>query len=130
MNFLLFIPYYIKWHYSKALKDIFGLWQNTFIFVQKIFSMKLLSHTLFSPWKRMGELYKKNFDLNSFITTFIFNTLLRIMGFIARGFILLLGIFFMLIAFIFGVLFFVIWLFLPFILFYILYEAISEILWI
>jgi len=126
MNFLLFIPYYIRWHYSKALGDILELWKNTFSFVERVFSMKLLTYTLFAPWKRMGESYKGGFDPGGFFSTLVFNILMRGLGFVARAAILLLGLFFLVVAFFAGAFLFIIWVSMPFILFSMFLTALHE----
>ena len=82
---------YVKWHYGRGLRELFGVAGNFLWFVTNFFSFKLLLKTLFSPWKRLGENYEGGFNLGAFASTFIVNGLMRTFGFITRLLVLLVG---------------------------------------
>lgn len=82
---------YTKWHYGQGLKELFGVTNNFLWFVGHFFSFKLLLNTLFAPWKRLGENYSGGFNLEAFASALIVNTLMRLVGFITRIIILLIG---------------------------------------
>ena len=92
MNILKILPSYLLWHYSVSLVEYIGVFRNIIWSEYRLFSMGTLLKTLFSPWHRMNEGYKKGFDMESFAETFILNTLLRIIGFIMRTLVIILGI--------------------------------------
>jgi hypothetical protein len=82
---------YVKWHYSQGLREIFQVVGNFLWFVSHFFSFKLLAKTLFTPWKRMGEIYNGGFDLGAFASTFVVNSLMRVVGFATRSVVLIVG---------------------------------------
>ncbi len=121
MGFFLVIPYYILWHYGLALKDIKNIWFSFIAFIYKFFSIPILLSTLFSPWERIQD------SQNSpFFESFIFNSLMRAVGVVVRSFFILIGLFFIVSIFILGLIFYVIWFFLPFMILNIAIWGISE----
>ena len=82
---------YFRWHYGRGFGEFVDICRNILIFLFHFFSFRLLLATLFSPWKRMGEHYEKGLHIESIASTFIVNTIMRVVGFVARGSILLLG---------------------------------------
>ena len=82
---------YFVWHYTEAPGDIFLVWRNFFWFIGHYFSIPLLFRTLFSPWKRMSEHYQKD-GLEALVEVIVLNIMSRMLGFIVRCFLLLLGI--------------------------------------
>lgn len=108
-----FFVVYLKWHYSKAVAELVSVFENFLWFISHFFSFKLLLKTLFAPWKRLGESYGGGFNLETFATTFIVNSIMRIMGFVTKTIVLTVGLLAWLIVFIFGVLFFLLWLVMP-----------------
>lgn len=105
---------YLKWHYNQGLKEFFIVARNFLWFVTNFFSFKLLIYTLFTPWKRLNEIYQGNLD--SRISSFIVNFLMRGVGFVTRTIILLIGFssYFIVALFIFCL--FVVWFLAPFLL--------------
>lgn len=104
---------YAKWHYVQGLRELVLVGQNFLWFVAHFFSFKLLLRTIFAPWKRMGESYGEGFDLGQFASAFIVNSLMRIVGFVSRVVVLLVGLvaFFAVLFFFLGV--FLVWLLAP-----------------
>ena len=113
MNFLLIIPYYFSWHYSRGLSDYFKVWKNLTWFLWNFFSIKVLLKTFFMPFKRLKENYTGNLDVENFLTSIIVTTLMRIVGMFARGTIIVCGIISLIIFVLGGLVGFIIWIFLP-----------------
>jgi len=113
-----FAVYYIGWHYSQGLKDLVNIIANFLWFFYEFFSIPLLLKTLFSNFHRLGESYSKRFDPSVWFQAFIINTLMRLVGFFMRIFIILIGIFCILATAIFGVFFFFAWLLAPLLVFF------------
>jgi len=104
---------YLKWHYDQGLRELLGVAVNFLWFVYHFFSFKLLSKTLFVPWKRLGEHYEGGFDLNAFASTLIINGLMRIVGFVTKILVLIVGTVSYVLVLIFSLFIFVIWILLP-----------------
>ncbi len=83
---------YSVWHYSRGIKDFIRVWTNFIWFFWNFFSISLLAKTLFSPFRRMNEDYKKGFDPVQFFQTLLINFILRMVGAVARTIIILIGI--------------------------------------
>ena len=92
MNFLLVIGNYLKWHYSKAIYNVFSIWKNISFFVFNFFSIKSLLVNYFSPWKRLSENYPKFINIKEYLSTLLINIIMRIVGIVLRSFMLILGI--------------------------------------
>jgi uncharacterized membrane protein len=103
---------YLFWHYTRAFADIFRIWKDFFWFCLYFFSVSDVICTLFSPWKRMKEEGKQG-SIEGFFSALIVNTLMRIVGFFMRLFLLIIAVVSLIIIFIFGMCVFVIWFFAP-----------------
>ncbi len=106
------LPYYIGWHYSRALLDMAHLWKNFIHSTYHFFSIGNLTSNLFSPWQRMNEAYGQS----SFFETFILNTLMRLIGFFIRLTVIIIGLLSLFTLCVVGILMYFLWLFLPIIL--------------
>lgn len=84
MRYIKTILKYIKWHYSNAIYSVSKIWSNIFLFMPYYFSVKTLLYEFFTPWKREGDSYKKGMKISQFFGVFIINSLMRIVGIIAR----------------------------------------------
>jgi hypothetical protein len=104
---------YVKWHYGEGLREFFGVARNFLWFVTNFFSFKLLLKTLFAPWRRMGENYEGGFDLAAYASTFIVNTLMRVVGFLTKIVVLLIGLVSYILVLVFSFFLSVIWIFAP-----------------
>lgn len=113
MKILLIIPYYLSWHYSRALKNFVSIWFNLVSFVFSFFSVPTLFKTLFAPYKRLKEEYSGGFDPEDFFGTIIVNTLMRIVGLFLRSILIIIGLICTISTFILGGFSFFIWLLLP-----------------
>src|SRR3989338_5835674 len=105
--------YYIYWHYTYGLRalmfDVFDLTAALLNF----FSVTHLLKTLFYPWHKIIDPYKKGFAVKEFVWTLVNNLISRILGAIVRLFTILIGLSLSLAAFLFGVIFIIFWISLP-----------------
>ncbi len=108
----LFIFDYLVWHYSHAFRDMGVLWFNFMWFTVHFFSMPLLLRTLFSPWKRLSDTYRRD-GVEKMAETFVFNLMSRMLGFLVRGVVLGLGLGVLLVLLVSFMLLLSVWLFLP-----------------
>lgn len=92
MRFAILFWEYLWWHYGKAIREIWDLEKNFLWFFWHFFSISLLSQTLFSPFRRLSEGYKKGFDPQAILESFIVNGILRLTGFALRSVIILIGL--------------------------------------
>jgi hypothetical protein len=117
MNFSLslgeFLLAYVRWHYGKGFSEFVDIARNFFGFLLHFFSFKLLLRTLFSPWKRIGESYEKGLHIESVLSVFIVNSLMRVVGLFSRLSIILLGLAATLVFFVVSFVSSVIWLLMP-----------------
>ena len=104
---------YVKWHYGKGLRELLGVSRNFLWFVAHFFSFRLLSKTLFIPWKRLGESYEGGLDLGKYASTFIVNSLMRAVGLVTRSVVLIIGVASYLFVLAVSVLAFLIWFLAP-----------------
>lgn len=110
--FRLILSYFI-WHYSQAFRDIYYLYKNFIWFIYHFFSIKVLTKTLFSPWRKLNEAYRGGWSLNAFFETFAVNIIMRIVGFFVRLSIIVIGVMCLAVTFISEIVTFFLWLFLP-----------------
>jgi hypothetical protein len=104
---------YIKWHYSRGIKEVVNTAENFIRFLFHFFSLKLLFSTLFSPWRRLHENYNKA-DLGDMASSLLVNFIMRIVGFISRMIIILIGVLCIISAALLALVAFAAWLFYPF----------------
>ena len=107
------ITSYLYWHYTGALKDLWQHLKNFLWFIYHFFSIPVLLHTFFMPWRRMGEAYPKGLDIAGYLSTFFINSLMRFLGMAMRTFLILAGLFCLAGTFAVGVFAFGVWLALP-----------------
>ena len=122
------IPYYVSWHYTHGIKNLFNIWVNFIHFSFNFFSIKELLRTLFSPFERLQEQYKEGFDPEDFFATLVTNIMMRIVGFFVRTFTILLGLIFTTGVILIGVSLLLLWILLPLLLIYVLVLALKPIL--
>lgn len=88
---LAFVPQYLFWHYTRALREMFAVFGNFFWFLYHFFSIPLLLKTFFSPFERLGEEYKKGLNMEALLGTFVINMVMRIVGIVVRALVVLAG---------------------------------------
>ncbi len=91
MNSVFFCVDFSLWYYTTAIRNILSLWMNAMWFVTHFFSIPLLTKTLFAPWKRMTDEYRRT-GIEEILATFIMNVMSRVFGATVRLFILACGI--------------------------------------
>ena len=66
---------YIRWHYTRALAELFSNVKNFLYFLYNFFSIGTLTSTFFSPWLGLGEKYKKGaiLDFADHLSSFFVN---------------------------------------------------------
>jgi len=90
---LVTLPFaYLGWHYTIALRDFAVIARNSLVFLYHFFSLPTLRRTFFSPWRRLGESYKKGFYPSAWLETFILNMIMRLFGIFFRFWLVLIGI--------------------------------------
>jgi len=104
---------YVKWHYGQGLRELFGVAGNFLWFATNFFSFKLLFKTLFAPWKRMGEHYQGGLDFGAIASTLIVNSLMRLVGFVTKIIVLLVGLISCILVLVFSFFILVIWFLAP-----------------
>jgi hypothetical protein len=123
-----FIFSYLSWHYSKALKNIWGISLNFLWVTYRFFSMSLLFRTFFSPWRRLDDSYGKKFDAGQFFGTFVVNTLMRLVGMCVRFVMIFIGFISLVLVLIAEIAFLVVWLTLPVNIVWLIYTGIIKII--
>lgn len=113
MIFSIIIGDYVRWHYSRAFGELFHLWFNFLWFVIHFFSLKELVVSLFAPWRRMVEEKKRGWSLEDMMSYIIINLLSRVVGFIMRASVVIVGLVCLTITIVTGAVTFLLWLFLP-----------------
>lgn len=107
------VPYYIRWHYGKALSDLVIIAGNFIWFAWHFFSIELMLRTLFSPWQRLSEEKKSGFDVESFFSAIAINTVMRFVGLIVRLVFIVIGLACIIIISALSVIAFAVWIALP-----------------
>lgn len=92
MHSVSFFFAYFAWHYGRAFKDLLNVWSNFLWFLFHFFSIPLLLRTFFSPFKRVTEEHTRA-GLEDLLGTIAVNIVSRVVGALARFFILLIGSF-------------------------------------
>ncbi len=100
------------WMYFDAPVAYTRIWGNILWFLYHFFSIKLLTLTLFSKWKQLGEVRKER-GFDEWMAVFAVNTLMHIVGFFIRSFTIIVGLGSIALAVMLGGAFFVLWFLLP-----------------
>ena len=119
---------YWRWYYIEEPKILLQAWWNFLVFGIKFFSIPLLLKTLFSPWHRYYVSYGRGFDLKVWAEAAFSNFIFRTLGAIVRIFVIIMGIIFETLVFIFGLIIFFGWLALPFVLLFVFLFALKLLL--
>lgn len=116
---------YLSWWYFIQPINIFNAVLITTSKTFNTFSVKQLFLTFFAPWKR-DVLYVENPSLQARFKIFISNMISRLIGAIARFFVIIIGIFCGTLVFLFGIIILIIWLCLPIIIFYFFFAGLKD----
>ncbi len=92
MLFVSILHHYFLWHYTNAFREILHIWLNFFWFTVNFFSLKQLTSSFFSPWKRITEQRGDKFNFEDFASFIIINLISRLLGILFRSIIIALGL--------------------------------------
>ncbi len=118
------IASWFVWHFYEMPKFLFSVWGNYLWFAFDFFSVPLLVKTFFSPWRRYSWKYPKGFYPGEFFGTLISNVFSRIIGAIARFFLIIIGILFEILVLVVGFISILFWILMPFIMIFLLFFSI------
>lgn len=104
---------FMIWYYTAALLNFVKISRDFIWFLYHFFSIPILIPTLFSKWKRIGDVRTKKFNIADFFSVLIVNSIMRIVGFFIRSFVVIAGLVSIVLAIVVEIAVFVIWLFLP-----------------
>lgn len=126
MHLLYLVPFYVKWHYTEGFRDLSRNWKSFLSFTLHFFSIGLLFRTWFAPFERLDEDYKKEFNTEVFLETLVVNTLMRVVGFVLRTFVIIMGLVALFIVAMLGPAIFVLWALVPFILLFLFIFGVDQ----
>ena len=106
---------WLVWHFYEMPKFLIGVWKNYILFALNYFSLSILLKSLFSPWRRYRWNYPKGLNIPEFFITLLSNTFSRLMGAIARIFLVIAGIASQVLVIILGFIIILLWILIPFI---------------
>lgn len=106
---------WVLWHFWEMPKFLVSVWNNYIMFAMNYFSLPLLLSTLFSPWRRNAWKFPKTFDLQEYANVIVSNIFSRIIGFILRFALIIIGSLFQVFVLIAGLLVVLFWILIPFI---------------
>jgi len=92
MPLSLFFFSYKSWHYREAPAAIVHIWFTMLRYIEQTFAIRLHAKTLFTPWHRIQEHDHKKFDLEGWAADTLVNIISRLLGFIFRSTLILLGL--------------------------------------
>ena len=115
MKIVAIILGYLKWHYSKAFVSLTIVWRHFLEFIVDYFSIKLLFKNFFDPWKKMGDVYPKSFNLKIYFSVFMTNLIVRAIGMLLRTIFIILGLASLILLILLYPISIIVWLVLPFI---------------
>jgi hypothetical protein len=107
------IGLWISWYLKDVSKNYFSAYKNFLKFGLNFFSTPLLLKSLFSPWKRIGTEFPKNFDIALILEAIFFNLFSRCFGAFFRTILIMVGLIFEVIIFVLGIVFYLLWLLSP-----------------
>ena len=128
MSFLKLFPHYLLWHYTKAFADLWRVSKNLLFSISHFFAFTLLLRSLFSPWERLGETHRKGSGIGDYFATLVVNFIMRIIGFVMRFVLLVVGSLVYVLACVGICLSFVVWPFLPLIVVILLIDGTSNLI--
>lgn len=106
---------WVLWQFWEMPSFLAQVWKNYILFAVNYFSLPLLFKTLISPWRRNAWRYPKAIDIQEYANVFISNIFSRIIGFILRLALIIVGAVFQIFVLAAGFLAILLWLLVPFI---------------
>lgn len=114
MKFFMIGPYYLNWHYTQGIVELFRNLLHIIVFEFHFFSVKDLLLTLFSPFQRLKEDYGSSIiEFEKILSALVVNIIMRIVGFMVRSVILLVAFFCITISLILIPVILIFWILLP-----------------
>lgn len=104
---------WIEWHFIDAPIFLLGAWRNILLFNLHFFSISFLLKTIFSYWHKYSWRYRRGFTILEYIEVFFSNIISRVLGALARIFLIIIATFSQMVIFIIGVMLIISWVFLP-----------------
>lgn len=114
MKIIFIILGYVYWHYGRAVYSLISIWKDFLIFTFHYFSLDKAFINFFQPWKRLDGEYPKHFDFQIYLSTFMVNTIVRIVGMFMRTLLIIVGLTSCLFMLILYPIVLIIWILLPF----------------
>jgi len=118
---------YLVWWYAQEPAYLWRAVNVTSNKILNLFSVPILIRTLFDPWKR-DVTYVENASLDVRYKVWLNNLISRLVGFVVRLITALTGILFATLAFLVLAAFFLVWLALPIIIIFLLFNGLKTIL--
>lgn len=114
MKFFMIGPYYLNWHYTQGVVELFRNLLHIIVFEFHFFSVKDLLLTLLSPFQRLKEDYGSSaIEFEKILSALVINIIMRIVGFVVRSVILLIAFFCLTVSIILIPVILIFWLLLP-----------------
>ena len=104
---------YIVWHYTRGLLDLLGICGNFIYFTWHYFSIKQLAITFFTPWRRLGDITSRRWDLFEVFSSFVVTACMRVVGILLRGVTIVLGLISLVAVFVLEIVTLVAWIIMP-----------------
>jgi len=92
MVFLTIIQHYLLWHYTHAYAEMFHVFKNFLWFLGHFFSLRTLTLSLFTPFKRITDEGGRAWNFEDFVGRIVINLISRIIGALLRGTLLVIGL--------------------------------------
>lgn len=105
--------HYFLWHFGRAFGEIFHVWKNLLWFVLRFFSIGALLKSWFAPWKRITEDRGNTWDIENLASVIIIGFISRIIGFIMRSAVIIIGLIALFITILAGLLTYIFWITAP-----------------
>ena len=104
---------WIIWRFYESPRSLFFIWKNFLEFNMNFFSIHLLFATILSPWRRLQWRYPRAFSPQEYLGVFISNIFSRIIGFVLKSILIVVGVMAEIAIFIFGLAAILFWMVLP-----------------
>lgn len=107
------LHHYLLWHYSRAFHDLVHVWGNLLWFVAHFFSIPQLTRSLLAPYKRIVEPRGETWNLEDLAGYVIIGLISRILGFLLRSVIIVVGLIVLGVLAVLGIITFLFWIIAP-----------------
>lgn len=115
MKVFYIFPYYLSWHYTRAISHFLETFRNLLYFTFNFYSLRVLFNTLFHPFSALPKPAKINSNSEVEKEIWIVTFIMRLLGLIVRVVTIVVGLFAIFVTVIFWSIALAVWLGLPFI---------------